>query len=168
MSEAKCVKSVVDGWHWRACGKPAKGADDKGNPLCGIHLGGWRRSQAVEERRRQRREEDSARRKREDEERVRLAAATAALGLTGLDSASLEALAAEVAALRAELAAYRERDRWIPVEERLPEDGQVVIMAIHGSPHEVDVISGDLLAALGATHWRPLPPLHEVAKDGAT
>ncbi len=30
-----------------ACGKPAKGHDDKGRALCGVHLGGWKRSQAA-------------------------------------------------------------------------------------------------------------------------
>ena len=94
---------------------------------------------------------------------------------------------AEVAALRAELAAYRERDRWIPVEEALPEqgvdvetlcadpggvlsDGGVMLISIFfGTWRDVsgEALPSDWRVAYWR-HQRPVTPLPEVAKDGAT
>ena len=79
---------------------------------------------------------------------------------------------AELLSLRAELDAERERNRWIPVEERLPEDNRNVLVCItevDGSP-VIDFgyyIPGDnvyegwqtnyFMAFGKVTHWREMP-----------
>ena len=53
MSET-CVRSVGGPWHFRECGKPAKGRGDylgKGDvPLCGVHLAAFNRRIANRDR----------------------------------------------------------------------------------------------------------------------
>ena len=70
------------------------------------------------------------------------------------------------AELEAELEQYRERERWIPVSERLPKAGDevlILIMAIKGEPART--AADRHRGARGwynwedkyVTHWRPLP-----------
>ena len=54
--------------------------------------------------------------------------------------------------------------QWIPVEERLPEEGQVVfIYTKHGSVSSVTYKDGafnlnEVLEAINVTHWMPIVP----------
>ena len=50
--------------------------------------------------------------------------------------------------------------RWIPVEERLPEEGQVVLLYYGGDTDPIAV--GKYLGLGGVTHWMPLPEPPEV------
>jgi hypothetical protein len=45
--------------------------------------------------------------------------------------------------------------RWIPVEERLPEEGEVVLLYYGGDTDPIAV--GKYLGLGGVTHWMPLP-----------
>lgn len=53
---------------------------------------------------------------------------------------------------------------WIPIEERLPEEGQVVfIYTKHGSVSSVTYKDGafnlnEVLEAINVTHWMPIVP----------
>jgi|ERR1035437_2114065 hypothetical protein len=61
--------------------------------------------------------------------------------------------------LEAELAALREAERWIPVSERLPEEGQTVIVYISGKGISTPTYQvGWKWCYETPTHWRPLPP----------
>lgn len=96
-------------------------------------------------------------------------------GITGLDRAfiaaareAVPALLDEVTRLRAELAALREAQRWIPVGERLPEPDKVVwVYRRYLTGYEVceGFLSGgdfnwyaNTLSAprIGVTHWMPI------------
>jgi len=72
---------------------------------------------------------------------------------------NVDNLHAEIKELEAELAALREANRWIPVSERLPENGQEILAL--GRNKTVDswlyypAVEG--VFRLEYTHWRPLP-----------
>ena len=66
--------------------------------------------------------------------------------------------------LREEIRVLREDRRWIPVGERLPEVGSLVLAFINGDIMEATFCGGGGLAwqtdrgGFHATHWQPLPP----------
>lgn len=83
----------------------------------------------------------------------------------------LRAAAARIKALTAENAALRERTRWISVEEELPEDDSVVLVAsvndlsIGIAEHYGCGIFGDYNDTYDVvTHWMPLPEPPEEEK----
>jgi len=61
----------------------------------------------------------------------------------------------------------RAADRWIPVGERLPDEGRTVLAAIDDG--NMCVLWSDDLLLCDATHWRPLPepPSADAAKPPA-
>lgn len=67
----------------------------------------------------------------------------------------------KLAAANAEIASLREERRWIPVEERLPQPGDTVLMLMDGK----DPVSGwyenghfhNAYDEPNVTHWQPLP-----------
>jgi len=75
-------------------------------------------------------------------------------------------------ALISELSRLREGSRWIPVEERLPDeedDGEIVLVfrPDYGSAQQKYFQNGQFVhengrAATDVTHWRPLPKPPEV------
>lgn len=71
-----------------------------------------------------------------------------------------------------EVMALRERQRWIPVTERLPEKQQRVIVRCEAIGTTVGwIMFGRWVTDLGpgcgdVTHWMPLPPAPEVTCDG--
>lgn len=67
----------------------------------------------------------------------------------------------QVDALAAELKERQYRlARWIPVEERLPEEGEVVLLYYGGDTDPIAV--GKYLGLGGVTHWMPLAEPPEV------
>jgi len=62
-----------------------------------------------------------------------------------------------------------EERRWVPVGERLPEVGSLVLGFINGEVMEATFVGGGGLAwqtdrgGFHATHWQPLPPGPEAA-----
>ena len=94
----------------------------------------------------------------------------------GLDGADLiERLTAHCARLAEEIAVAQERTRWVPVDERLPEDPVHKVLIFVPRPHGniVDVgrylgadgwvLEGWYLTQSSVTHWMPLPePPEEV------
>ena len=99
----------------------------------------------------------------------------------GLDGADLiEKLAARCARYAEEIAVLQERQRWIPVEERLPEGDDAVLAVVSGKPMEnITLIGSVQIASYCAeagwfitefpwwdeptvTHWMPLPAAPEV------
>ncbi len=62
------------------------------------------------------------------------------------------------------LAELVEERRWVPVGERLPEVGSLVLAFINGEVMEATFVGGGGLAwqtdrgGFNATHWQPLPP----------
>jgi len=72
----------------------------------------------------------------------------------------------DVPALIAELRRLREENRWIPVEERLPERRGVYLVYVpgHDYPIHSDYYDGDEFprSRNKRTHWRPLPKPPEV------
>lgn len=88
----------------------------------------------------------------------------------GLDGADLiERLTARCARYAEEIAVAQERTRWVPVDERLPEDPvqKVLIFVPHPHGNIVDVgrylgadgwvLEGWYLTQSSVTHWMPLP-----------
>ena len=81
----------------------------------------------------------------------------------------LEKLTERCARYAEEIAVAQERTRWIPVEERLPEDSMqkvlVFVPHIHGDIVDVGrylgadgwVLEGWYLTQSAVTHWMPLP-----------
>lgn len=70
------------------------------------------------------------------------------------------AAASLIERLTAENAALREKQRWIPVTERLPQvDGNYIVCTAHGSVTKVrfDPALGRFQRIF--THWMPLPPV---------
>ncbi|MHC1696435.1 MAG: DUF551 domain-containing protein [Eubacteriales bacterium] len=71
------------------------------------------------------------------------------------------AILKHVAQLEAELAELREAERWIPVEERLPEEVlPAIVVNKKGQVHEALYYGGEWLyfgEVADVTHWRPLP-----------
>lgn len=79
-----------------------------------------------------------------------------------------------------EIAVLQERQRWIPVEERLPEGDDAVLAVVSGKPMENITLIGSVQIAsycaeagwfitefpwwdeLTVTHWMPLPAAPEV------
>lgn len=88
----------------------------------------------------------------------------------GLDGADLiEKLTDRCARYAEEIAVAQDRTRWIPVEERLPEDPVQKVLVFVPHPHGNIVDAGRYLGADGwvlegwcltqssVTHWMPLP-----------
>ena len=78
------------------------------------------------------------------------------------DALAMQALDDENKKLRAEIERLRDERRWIPVEERLPEEGVHVLIAQKNGYQNVDLRRRDTKQwSTGAkiTHWMPLPPL---------
>jgi len=71
-------------------------------------------------------------------------------------------------ALKAELRELREENRWVPVEERLPYEGESVLLTwgghvLIGYHHErSDGFYSAFERVDDVTHWRPLPKPPEV------
>lgn len=83
-----------------------------------------------------------------------------------------------------EIMALREKPRWIPVTERLPETEDFVLAVVNGKPTENVTLVDSIEIALfmrdegwcldmypewedpKVTHWMPLPPAPEVTCDG--
>lgn len=79
-----------------------------------------------------------------------------------------------------EIAVLQERQRWIPVEERLPEGDDAVLAVVSGKPMENITLIGSVYIAVycaesgwfitefmgwdnpTVTHWMPLPAAPEV------
>ena len=98
----------------------------------------------------------------------------------GLDGADLiERLTARCARYAEEIAVAQERQRWIPVEERLPEatDGDYVVACVTWKDTHIDYQNAVVMAFVseeglvdvemdcvldGVTHWMPLPEGPEV------
>lgn len=84
----------------------------------------------------------------------------------------LEELLDRCARYAEEIAVLRERQRWIPVTERLPEKQQRVIVRCEAIGATVGwIMFGRWVTDLGpgcggVTHWMPLPPAPEVTCDG--
>ena len=85
----------------------------------------------------------------------------------------LEELLDRCARYAEEIAVLRERQRWIPVTERLPENGQRVLAyckdrVIHDAKWSwpesewFDKATGSSYLGGFVTHWTPLPPAPEV------
>ena len=72
---------------------------------------------------------------------------------------NVDNLHAEIKELEAELAALREANRWIPVSERLPEEGQKIWAKEYGKGIQEFKYSKALVEIFVRhyTHWRPLP-----------
>lgn len=51
----------------------------------------------------------------------------------------------------------QEERRWIPVTERLPDIGKVVLIYSKEDDVEVDYYGGDMFGYCNVTHWMPLP-----------
>ena len=64
-----------------------------------------------------------------------------------------------VCELLSRLAELRERDRWISVEEKLPERDGFIMCAVRGLDYAVPHFHtiGGLKIGNQVTHWRPLP-----------
>jgi len=102
----------------------------------------------------------------------------------GLDGADLiEQLTDRCARYAEEIAVLQARTRWIPVEERLPEMGEMVLAIANGKPMgTVTLINALEIATLyndgwlletwpdwedaTVTHWMPLPAGPEVDENG--
>ena len=96
---------------------------------------------------------------------------TEALGLSAADR--LEELLNRCARYAEAIAMLRERQRWIPVTERLPENGQRVLAyckdhVIHDAKWSwpqnewFDGVTGNSYFESFVTHWMSLPPAPEV------
>ena len=73
--------------------------------------------------------------------------------------------------LKARIAEFEEKQRWIPVSERLPEDGKPVwVCTIWNEQHSGFLIDGVWVGLFRdfregeITHWMPLPELPEESK----
>ena len=93
-------------------------------------------------------------------------------GLTYFDVVALvDDLREENANLTARIAELEEKQRWIPVSERLPEDGKPVwVCTIWNEQHSGFLIDGVWVGLFRdfregeITHWMPLPKLPEVTE----
>jgi len=71
-----------------------------------------------------------------------------------------------------EIDRLREERRWVPVGERLPEVGSLVLAFINGEIMETTFCGGGGLAwqtdrrGFNATHWMPMPPGPEEEANG--
>ena len=94
--------------------------------------------------------------------------------IVGLESRIAE-LEAEIDQLTAHSDIERQDDKWIPVSERLPEDGKPVwVCTIWNEQHSgflIDGVWGGLFRDFREgeiTHWMPLPPNPESPNDTQT
>jgi hypothetical protein len=80
-------------------------------------------------------------------------------------SISEDRSAKKLAKFAGELLSRREADRWIPVSEKLPDEGIVVLcfLSVDSSPCMVtdSIRNGEWKYFDEITHWRPLPPAPE-------
>ena len=89
--------------------------------------------------------------------------------------ALIDDLREENANLTARIAELEEKQRWIPVSERLPEDGKPVwVCTIWNEQHSGFLIDGVWVGLFRdfregeITHWLPLPPNPESPNDTQT
>ncbi len=93
-------------------------------------------------------------------------------------NAELRRQRAEITRLQSEVERLREQTRWIPVEERLPEDGKMVLLAVKDDCpdtgwNEVGVwwqgkwfdSKGPVCSDITVSHWMPLPLSPSTVKE---